>query len=122
MGLRLTFLIDSVGALVSAIMLSVVLPMFIDKIGMPEKVLILLGGIAWVFAVYSGYGYLSGRNGEFLRAIAIANLVYCGLTAALVCYWYLQLTQLGLAYFIIEMCIVVCLAIWEWKVSFSKQK
>ena len=116
---RKFFLLDSIGALLSAIMLGLVLASFEAVFGMPPKVLYLLSLIACVFTVYSFFCYLKFPLNwkPFLRAIAIANGLYCCLTIALVIYFYASLTVIGLIYFVIELIIVAILVAIELKVS-----
>ena len=116
---RKAFLIDGLGALLSAFLLGVVLVRLEYAFGMPRKVLYPLALIACVFAVYSlsCYWFLPQNRGPYLRAIAVANLLYCCLTLGLVVYFYPQLTVLGVAYFFMEIGIVVILAVAEIKTS-----
>lgn len=109
------FLIDSLGALISATMLGIVLVMFESHFGMPSNTLYWLAGLAAVFAVYSFVNYIRfGKNWRiFLSIIAIVNLLYCALTAGVVIRHFQELTTLGIAYFIGEMIIVVALALIE---------
>ncbi|AQG79762.1 hypothetical protein [Spirosoma montaniterrae] len=53
----------------------------------------------------------------YLRLIAIANLLYCGLTAGLMIYFYQRLTVWGLAYFVAEIIVVAGLALVELKTA-----
>ncbi len=115
MGVRQLFLMDCFGALVSAAILGVVLPMFEDTFGMPTRVLYVLAGIALVFAVYSAFCYGLRKRAVYLKAIAVANLLYCCLTAGLVFYWHAHLTTLGLVYFVLEMAVILGLVVWEWR-------
>ncbi|MCO6480779.1 MAG: hypothetical protein J5I94_29325 [Phaeodactylibacter sp.] len=112
---RKLFLIDGLGALLSAFLLGVVLVRWEPVFGMPSKVLYPLAAIACVFAVYSlsCYFFLSRNRRPFLRAIAVANLLYCGLTLGLVVYCYPQLTVLGVAYFLVEIGVVLILVVTE---------
>ncbi len=109
------FLIDGLGAIVSAIMLGVVLVRFEEFFGMPAAVLYGLAGAAAVFAVYSFscHFFFMEKWQPFLRLIGTVNLLYCGLTLGMVIYWQEPLTAWGIAYFVGEMAIVVTLAITE---------
>ncbi len=113
------FLIDSLGALLSAFLLGVVLVRFESVFGMPRKALYFLSSIACVFAVYSFSCFLrlSENWRPYLKIIAVANLLYCGLTLVLVVYLYQRLAILGLLYFIVELIIVSILAIFEWRTA-----
>ncbi len=112
-------LIDSIGALVSSAMLGLVLAQHEAEVGIPATPLHLLASIAFLFSIYSLLGYL-GKLGKYayaLKGIAAANLFYCCLTIALMIYFYHSIMLLGIAYFIIEKCIVVPLAVFEWHTS-----
>jgi len=103
------FLIDSIGAFLTAFFLIGILARFEEFFGMPPTVLYTLSFIACVYAVYSFccYFFLAGNWLPFLQVIAIANLVYCFLTISFVIYFYQKLTSLGLIYFLLEL-IVLC--------------
>ena len=106
------FLIDSIGALLSAFFLGVVLVRWESHIGMPAHILYTLATIALLFSLHSLYCFL--RYGDHwkqrLKIVAIANLLYCSLTLALVIYFYHPLTILGVVYFIVEIIVVVMLS------------
>ena len=116
---RTLFLVDGVGALVSAVMLGVVLVQLEPLIGMPRRVLYVLALIPCFFMVYSFLCFLKPpQNWKFfMRMIAIANLSYCALTLGLVIYLFPQLTVLGFTYFILEIIVVVTLVIIELKTA-----
>jgi len=105
------FLIDSLGALVTAFMLGVVLVRLEHIFGMPRSVLYILSLVALGFMVYSFCCYLFvGKNWRpFLTVIAIANLLYCCVTLGLIFYLWEQLTTLGVVYFLGEIIIIVAL-------------
>ncbi len=122
------FLIDGLGALLSAFLLGVVMVRWEPVFGMPPKVLYPLAAIAGVFALYSlSCHFFLTQKGAFaaqrlaskqaLRGIAVANLLYCGLTLGLVVYYYPQLTVLGVAYFLLESFVVLNLVVVEPKAS-----
>jgi len=112
---RSLFLIDGLGALVSAFSLGVFLVQFKYAFGMPEKVLYILAVIACVFAINSLSCYFRNIKNwrPYLKAIAIANLLYCCATLFLVFFHYTDLTVLGIAYFLVEIIIIVVLATFE---------
>jgi len=91
-------LIDGLGAVLTATLLSQVLARWQPLFGMPHSMLYGLAGIATCFAVYSLGGYFLLRQGHarYLRAIAIANILYCLLTLWLIAYLP-ALTSLGVA-------------------------
>ncbi|MER0438395.1 hypothetical protein [Emticicia sp. W12TSBA100-4] len=115
------FLIDGLGALLTAFLTGVILRKFEDAFGMPQKHLCVLSILACIFAVYSMNCYFFvGKNwSTYLKIIAIANLMYCLLTAILVIVLYQQLTILGIIYFIGEILIILGLVYVE--LSFSSK-
>jgi hypothetical protein len=115
------FLIDSLGALLSALLLGVLLVRFKTAFGMPLEVLYTLSCIACVYAFYSilCYWQVKGNHRPYMQALAMANLIYCCLTIGLVIYHHQGLTRLGLAYFVLEIVVIFSLIIMELKTSFS---
>ena len=111
------FLLDCLGALLSTFLLGVALPSFQPIFGMPHKVLYGLAALACLFAIYSSWNYIWFRENwrPFLRAIGIMNLLYCGLTAALVVYFRQELTKWGLLYFLLEMLVIIVLVVIEFQ-------
>lgn len=116
---RTLFLIDGMGAILSATILGIVLPQFEYLIGMPITVLHYLAIAACIMAIYSLTCYVFNpiHWRIYLTIIAVMNLTYCALSLGLVLFYYPQLTQLGLAYFIIEKFVVVPLALIEIKTA-----
>ena len=116
------FLIDGLGALLSAFLLGVVLVRFQSTFGIPVNTLYLLAATPVVFAFYDLYCYFSQPKNPapFLKAIAFANLAYCVLSLALAYSHQQELTLLGWAYIVGEVFIVVGLAIFELRFAGSK--
>jgi hypothetical protein len=106
------FLLDSLGAFLTASLLLAVLRPFEPVFGMPGRVVLLLAGIALLFALYSlcCYFFVAGRWRLFLKIIWAANLLYCGLTAGLLLFFYARLTPLGVGYFLGEIVVIAGLA------------
>ena len=113
------FLIDGLGAFVSAFLLGIILVNFESFFGMPREVLYPLAIIPCVFAVYSFFCFfrIPEKWRSFLKIIAIANLLYCCLTMSLVIYFYSELTVLGLLYFVLELAIILFLVFIELKMA-----
>ena len=113
------FLVDGIGALLSAFFLGVVLVQFEDSVGVSKDILICLSLAAMVMAVYSlsCYFRFPTKWRLFLKAIAIVNLLYCCVTIGLILLDGETLTILGYLYFIIEILIVVSLVFVELKVA-----
>ena len=114
---KLVFLLDCLGALLSATFLGVALPSFQPIFGMPHNVLYGLAAVASLFAIYSFWNYRWFKENwrPYLRGIAIVNLLYCGLTAALVIYFRQELTKWGLLYFLQEMVVIIVVVMLEFK-------
>lgn len=116
---KVFFLIDAIGAVISAVMLGYVLVSYQEYIGMPVKTLSFLASIAKIFALYGFICSLfTPKNWQQnLRWIAIANTLYCILTLILTIYHFSSLTLLGLSYFLLEMMIILILVRFEFRVS-----
>lgn len=116
---RRIFLIDSIGALTTALLLGVVLPVFQKYIGMPLKVLYMLALIAVGFLIYSFTCYvLNPKNWRpFLQLIALANISYCFLSTILIILYYDELSLMGFMYFIGEICLVMIIGLIEMKLA-----
>lgn len=76
------FLIDSIGALLTAFFLYVIMQQFNSYIGMPKTVLTLLSIVAICFCINSLLCLilLKRNHGSSIRVIGIANLLYCLVT------------------------------------------
>lgn len=113
------FLIDGIGALVSALMLGIVLVRYESFFGMPGSALILLAAAPIGFALYDVVSYLtaSQHTGILLKGISLLNVGYCGFSIALLTRHADQLTTWGWLYFIGELLIVLTLAGIEWNAA-----
>lgn len=117
--LRKLFLIDAIGALLSAIFLGVVLVEFTHFFGMPPATLYFLAVFPILFAIYDFYCFkVNSENPSVsLRWIALMNFSYCVLSVGAMFFHYGELTIYGLIYFIVEVIIVLILSIIEFSVS-----
>lgn len=115
------FLIDSLGALLSAFLLGVMLVRFESAIGMPRAILYFLSLLAFLLALSSGTNYwLAGEKGaSFLKLTAYANILYCCLTAGLLFFFRGVVTHWGLLYFVAEMGVVAVLIYVELKTAIA---
>lgn len=113
------FLVDSIGAVMTAFFLFVVMRQFNEYFGMPETVLSYLSVIAVCFCVYSTACFLFLKTGwaPFIRLIGIANLLYCALTIGLLIKYNPLLTIIGTTYFLIEIAIICGLSYIELNVA-----
>lgn len=105
------FLLDGLGALLSAILLGGVLPLLQAWIGMPLKVLFSFAAIASLLACYSLYCAFRVRQYRplHLKTIIFANLGYCSLSTLMIFVYWIDLTPLGVFYFINEKLLVLAL-------------
>lgn len=108
---RKVFLIDGIGALLTGTLLIVVIIPFNKEFGMPLSALYCLSAIAYVFSIYSFCcSYIkSDQWPSLLRAISVANCVYCILTVILLIIFTNTVTLLGFAYFTGEIIIIISL-------------
>ncbi|NDU96212.1 hypothetical protein [Spirosoma terrae] len=109
------FLIDGLGAFLTAFFLVAILTPFSASFGMPVNVLYILSAIAGLLMLYSlGCYFLPIRNWRSnVAAISLANLLYCLLTASLIVYYYSSLTILGALYFTLEISTIMILVYYE---------
>lgn len=112
------FLLDAIGAIITALILGIVFTTFQEYIGMPREILISLSLIAVVFCTYSFscFFFLKSIWKPYLKAIAIANLLYCIITTVLIITLFHQLTFLGLLYFMGEIIVIGVLVYFEFSV------
>ncbi|OWP61469.1 hypothetical protein CDA63_19275 [Hymenobacter amundsenii] len=106
------FLLDGVGAVLSALCLGAVLPRFERALGVPAAVLHPLAAIAGALATGSLLCYWANPRPwqPWLRAIAAANLLYGVLTACLLAFGPWCVTAWGWGYFGLELAVVALLA------------
>ena len=100
------FLLDGLGACVTAMLLAGILIPFQEFFGLPLSALEVLLLFAVVFAFYS-------------LSCATANGLYCCLTAFFVIFYFERLTVLGLCYFLVEMMIILSLVFLEMKTAYK---
>lgn len=114
---RTLFLLDAIGALVTAFMLGVVWTHYAPHVGFSIEILYTLSTIALGFALYSSICYLRFPKLKwriYMRGIAVANTLYCGLTIGLLIVQPTS-TLLGWVYFLSEIGIIMGLVWIEWK-------
>ncbi len=113
------FLTDGLGALLTAGFLGGVLARWEAHFGMPRSVLYPLAAVGVLFAAYSlsCYFFKVKKWKSFLLGIALANLAYCLVSLALVAMFFQRLTALGVAYFTLEICVVMALVWIELKLT-----
>jgi len=108
------FLIDSIGALLSAFFLFVVLRNFNEYFGMSKSILTYLSAIAACLCIYSTLCFLILKDNciPFILGLGIANLLYCIFTIGLIVFNDPLITIIGTIYFLLEIgsvCGLVCI-------------
>lgn len=113
------FLLDAVGALITASLLSQVLARYPSYFGVPEATLQLLASIVMLFSVYSFicHLYIKRSRSLYLKIIAVLNTCYSIATLSLVIYHFDIITPLGAIYFLSEIAIILYLVSREWTIS-----
>ncbi|MDH7444877.1 hypothetical protein [Aquimarina sp. 2201CG14-23] len=114
------FLIDGIGALISAILLGVVFIRFQSSIGLPETTLYFLTTFPCIFIVYDiyCYFYLDKSHSFFLKIIGVSNLLYSLISVVILFVHFQKLTRLGLLYFLLEIAVILILVYLELKVAY----
>lgn len=113
------FLIDGIGALLTAILIGGILVQLSPLIGLSKIILFQLGAIAILFALYSFscYLYLKKTKPIFFQLIGYGNLLYCGLTLLILLINCRQVQPLGYVYFFAEIVIIFVLSYIELSVA-----
>ena len=113
------FLIDGFGAILSAFLLGVVLVKLEGVFGIPSSTLYFLAALPILFAIYDFFCYQKENDklGQFLKGIAVINLLYCCLSIGFSFYHLGTITSLGWTYILSEILIVMILATVEFKVA-----
>ena len=118
------FLIDSIGAFLSAALLFAILSFFVEEFGLPKMILYLLFSIACIFSIYSisCYYLFEKQWRTYLWTVLIANILYCILTIVFLVIFRNSITLLGLIYFILEIIMISCIAFIELKTVNKKNE
>ena len=113
------FLIDGIGASLSAFLLGIVLVKLESVFGIPRQALYLLALFPVFFAIYDFYYHRKRhfRPSGPLKGIAIMNLLYCLLSIGIAFFYCQVTTHWGWAYVMTEVIIVVGLATLELRVA-----
>lgn len=120
---RSLFIIDGIGALLSAFLLGIVLVKYEWYFGIPKNTLYLLASIPCVFAFYDFYCYfmVEKKLNLYVKGIAVANILYCCLSIGFAFYHAASLTTLGWSYIVVEIVVVLFLVRIELNVANKKR-
>ncbi len=113
------FIIDGVGALVSAFFLGVVLVKFESFFGIPQSALYVLAIIPCFFFIYDLISFKSNeeKTGRNLKAIALLNMAYVFLSIGMSVYHFQSIKVFGWIYIIGEILILLFLIRIEYQVG-----
>jgi len=113
---RYIFLIDALGALMTASILGLVLPLVNDLFLLDIQIFYLLAAYVVLLFFYSFSVYLIKPSNwvPLLRLIAIANAAYCFFTFAIIFIVSPTISTLGMIYFIGEAGLILGIAYTEW--------
>ena len=105
------FLIDGIGALLSAIMLALVMVRYQNIFGIPQNMLYFLAIWPCVFAVYDCYCFINKTrdNSTRLRVIALLNLIYIILSFLMATKHQAEIHGWGWAYIVAEIIVLFVL-------------
>lgn len=112
---RKIFTIDTIGALVSALSLYVLILPLNSYFGVPLSIVWILGGASLAFFLFSLFCTLTTgkHDASKLRIVITANLLYGVLTALLILLNKSSITVLGIAYFVAEYSVIIALVLLE---------
>ncbi len=113
------FLLDGLGAMLSATLLLLVVAPLEAYFGMPSTIAVILGIIACLLVICSMSCFLlKPRQWTlWMRIVAAGNLLYACTTAILLFLYAHQLTLLGFLYFVGEIIILCVLVVLERKAA-----
>ncbi len=113
------FLIDGLGAAVTAFMLGIVLVKLESVFRIPPSTLYVLATVPILFVIYDMFCYLSvnHKRPRFLKGIAILNVLYCVLSIGFAIYHSGVISNWAWAYIVIEIIIILALVSIEFKVA-----
>ena len=116
---KIIFLIDGLGAGLTAFMLGVVLVRLEHIFGIPPSTLYFLALIPILYVIYDIYCYNKAKNNlpKFIKGIAVLNLIYCFVSLVSAFYHRGAISMLGWVYVIIEIIIIIVIASIEYKIS-----
>ena len=121
---KILFLIDALGALLTASVLFAISDSFSAQVDFPAKSIKSLAFIAFTFFVYSiiCYFFLKRKLHHYLKIICVANFIYSCLTITFIILHYKQLNNLVITYFLMEIVVITLLVFIEIKaINYHKQ-
>ena len=111
------FLIDGIGALLSAFLSGFVWAHLQHHIGLPVSTLYTLAIIALLYAFFDLVCYSRNKGVDFVRGIAVLNMAYCGFLLVLSIQHSQTLTYFGWGIIVLECSVVALLACVEFSMA-----
>lgn len=105
---RNIFLLDGLGAALSALFLLGILAQVPEYVGLSKNILLTLGGVACLLCTYSFacFLFLTKKRPVLLGITIMANTLYAALTLSLLMYLRQMISFLGIYYFISELIVL----------------
>jgi hypothetical protein len=112
-------LVDGIGAFYTASMLLIIKNIFINYISLPLILFDYLAIMAYCMGLFSLAANMFVKKDFYiyLRVIAIVNFIYCTITLSVLVLYYKQVMIWEVAYFVIEVLVVLPLILIEIRVS-----
>lgn len=113
------FLLDGLGALVSASIMGLIIAQQVSFFGLPTNAAYFLAAFPCFFFIFSIYTHLNLPKDWIsnLKMISIANLLYCFISIGVVFYHFETLTNIGIVYFVLEIIVVLMVVVLELRVA-----
>lgn len=113
------FLIDGIGAILSACLLGIIIPQLEPYFGIPQNTLYFLAIFPILFAAYDLFSYWKIEQNIYLnlKGIAGLNAGYCLISIGVIVSHFNSITRLGFIYLILEIIIILFLVALEWKTA-----
>lgn len=113
------FLLDAIGAFITATFIGVVMRNNIDIFGLPPQEAVVMTFIAYSFFCFSGICYLFVKNKhyKYIFTIASANSLYVLLSFFIFFNHFNDLTPFGIMYLLSEMATIILLVTLEFSIA-----
>lgn len=115
---KIVFLIDGIGAFVSALLLFILLIFFQEETGIPVAVLKILIVVAVCYFCFSMFCYFVIQKTlarRMLKVLIVLNFLYCAASLAVVLFFWNELAVPGKIYLLLEVLVLLFLIHFEKK-------
>lgn len=118
------FLLDAIGAFITATFIGIVMRNHNDIFGLPPQEAFVMSAIAYSFFCFSGFCYLFVKDNhyKYIFIIASANSLYILLSFFIFLNHFKDLTPFGIVYLISEMVTIMLLVTLEFSVAKKLKK